>query len=171
MYTNIPTHGPVGGLQAFEKALNRRPLEEKSSVPTIFLLKLLEAVLEGNIFEFNGNYWKQTIGTAMGTRVAPTYANLFMGWLEENILSSWSNQQHPNPYLWRRYIDDVMFIWRGEVQELNNFIEFINQQHPSIKFLATFNVETRSIPFLDMQVTINQEGFISTDLYKKPTAT
>ena len=38
LYTNIPTHGPSGGLQAFEKALQKRTIEEKSLVPTSFLV-------------------------------------------------------------------------------------------------------------------------------------
>ena len=88
LYTNIPTHGQIGGLQVFEKALNKSSLKEKSETPTIFLLDLLEAVLDGNIFEFDGCLWQQKIGTAMATRVAPTYANLFMGWLEELILNA-----------------------------------------------------------------------------------
>ena len=68
-----------------------------------------------------------------------------------------------------RYIDDIFFIWQGEVQELNEFIDFINQQHPSIKFVPTFNTETKSIPFLDMNICINKDGIIETSLYKKET--
>ena len=46
LYTNIPLHGPNGGLQAFEKALEKRTEEEKSKVPTRFLIDLLEKVLD-----------------------------------------------------------------------------------------------------------------------------
>ena len=77
LYTNIPTHGSVGGLQAMEIALQRRTTEEKSKIPTRFLVDLLKTVLDGNIFEFDGQLWQQKIGTAMGTKVAPTYACLF----------------------------------------------------------------------------------------------
>ena len=73
------------------------------------------------------------------------------------------------PYLWRRYIDDIFFIWQGNVDELSEFITHINQQHPFIKFTETYNVETKSIPFLDMMVHFNDDGFIETDLYKKDT--
>ena len=51
-------------------------------IPTLFQVALLSQVLRGNIFEFAGQLWRQLIGTAMGTRIGPTYANLFMGWLE-----------------------------------------------------------------------------------------
>ena len=75
LYTNIPAEGPDGGLEAFEKALETR---EDKTVPSSYLKSLLQQVLASNIFEFNGQLWKQCIGTAMGTMVAPTYACLFM---------------------------------------------------------------------------------------------
>ena len=171
LYTNIPTYGPIGGLQAFQKALEKRTMEEKSIFPSHFLIDLLKTVLDGNIFEFNGQLWKQQIGTAMGTKVAPTYACLFMGWLEELILNKWSNQNPSlKPYLWRRYIDDILFIWHGSTEELSDFLDFINRQHPYVKFTATYDIKTRSIPFLDMKIQINDDGFIETDLHKKDSA-
>ena len=56
-------------------------------------MDLLDLVLNGNIFEFNNKLYIQKIGTAMGTRVAPTYACLFMGWLEEKFLKKWENKK------------------------------------------------------------------------------
>ena len=106
----------------------------------------------------------------MGTKVAPSYACLFMGWLEKLMLKNWSDK-NPNskPYLWRRYIDDINFVWHGSTKELDHFIFHINQQHSNIKFTATYDTETRSIPFLDMVVTINENGFLETDLHRKDT--
>ena len=169
LYTNIPTRGEYGGLQAFEIALNERSEEEKKMIPTWYLIQLLDLVLSGNIFEFDDQLWYQEIGTAMGTKVAPTYACLFMGWLESLILDNWTVKYptYPKPYLWRRYIDDIIFIWKGEVNELEEFITHINNQHTHIKFTATYNQDTRSIPFLNMMITINEDGYFETDLYKK----
>ena len=172
LYTNIPTRGDYGGLQAFEIALENRSSEEKKMIPTWYLIQLLDLVLSGNIFEFDDQIYQQEIGTAMGTKVAPTYACLFMGWLESLMLDNWTKKHptYPKPYLWRRYIDDIMFIWKGEVSELEEFLTHINSQHTHIKFTATYNQDTRSIPFLDMQITINKDGLIETDLYKKESS-
>jgi peptide-methionine (R)-S-oxide reductase len=128
---------------------------------------MLGLVLDGNIFEFNGDLWQQKIGTAMGSRVAPTYACLFMGDLEKKLLQAWKG---PAPQLWRRYIDDIFFVWSASVEDLKLFIKFINEQHPYIKFTATYDITTKTIPFLDMSVSINHDGLFETDLYKKDTA-
>ena len=104
----------------------------------------------------------------MGSAVAPTYACLFMHWLETTkLFSSWTGTK---PHRWYRYIDDIVFFWHSSVDELQDFLAHINIQNPHIKFTAEYNKETRNIPFLDTEVSINDEGFIVTDLYKKSTA-
>ena len=127
----------------------------------------MRVVLGGNIFSFNGRLYTQRIGTAMGTRVAPTYACIFMAWLETEMLAKWTGTK---PILFKRFIDDILMLWTGSIEELRDFLEFINKQHKFIKFTSEFDQETRSVPFLDMQVSINAEGKIVTDLYKKKTA-
>ena len=65
LYTSIPAEGEHGGIQAFEKAMNQRPADDKKQIPTHFLIKLLELVLRGKIFEFDDQLYGQIIGTAM----------------------------------------------------------------------------------------------------------
>ena len=73
-------------------------------VPSRYLKALLQQVLNSNIFEFNGQLWRQFIGTAMGTMLASTYASLFMSELEQKILTSWEGTK---PLLFKRFIDDI----------------------------------------------------------------
>ena len=40
-----------------------------------------------NNFEFENNHYLQLHDTAMGTKMAPAYANLFMGDLEQKLLA------------------------------------------------------------------------------------
>jgi hypothetical protein len=47
------------------------------------LVEMLTLVLKNNNFTFDGNHYHQINGTAMGTKMAPSYANIFMGDLEE----------------------------------------------------------------------------------------
>ena len=43
----------------------------------------------------------------MGTKLAPAYANIFMGRLEHSILSHASFK----PTFYRRFIDDILIPW------------------------------------------------------------
>lgn len=98
----------------------------------------------------------------MGTKMAPSYANLFMGKLEATFLS----ESHLKPLLYKRYIDDIFFIWTYNEDELLHFIDCYNSAHPNINFTHTYSQE--SINFLDVTVTI-EDGELTTKLYRKPT--
>jgi hypothetical protein len=67
------------------------------------LIQLLEHVLKFNNFMFNGEHFLQISGTAMGTKMAPSYANIFMGRLERRLLY-YSPRTHLS---WLRFIDDI----------------------------------------------------------------
>ena len=82
LYTNIP-HSL--GLESISYRLNKHPelLAERFSV--MFVVRGLQIILENNNFSFNKSFYNQTKGTAMGTKVAPTYATLVLGFLEEKL--------------------------------------------------------------------------------------
>ena len=115
-----------------------------------------------NNFSFNGKHYLHIHGTAMGIRMTPSYANLFLAKFETNALTHAPHK----PHTWWRYIDDIFMIWTHSVENLNNFTTCLNGIHPTIKF--TFNHSFTSIPFLDINVSI-LNGTITTDLYTKPT--
>ena len=74
LYTNIPHNE---GIQSTKEmlAIHKPP----DSVPhNSYIIELLELVLTNNHFEFNGKYYHQLSVTAMGTKLAPSCANLFM---------------------------------------------------------------------------------------------
>ena len=45
----------------------------------------IELILNNNSFHFDDRNYIQTLGTAMGTKMAPTYATLTLAFLEENL--------------------------------------------------------------------------------------
>ena len=159
LYTNIPLKQ---GMEIFEAFLNTR---QDKSIPTTFLMTLLTLVLTCNILVFDNSYYLQRIGTAMGTRVAPTFACLFMGVIEHMMLSSWKGTK---PILYRRYIDDIFLIWQGSEEELKKFIEHLNKFHPFLKFKPSYNFGTKTVEFLDTVISIDKDNFIKTSLFVKP---
>ena len=63
---------------------------EVKDPPTDTLVRMAEWVLTLNTFEFNGQYYKQVGGVAMGSRLGPNYACLFVGYVEERMLAEYT---------------------------------------------------------------------------------
>ena len=157
LYTSIPHHD---GLKAVKHFFTSDP---HPTIPTDSILRLTELVLTMNSFEFNGNFFDQISGVAMGTKMGPSYANLFMGHLEQQILSDYTG---PSPEHLYRYIDDYVGATNMTKEELEAFITYANQYHPSIKF--TSSISTESLSFLDILIT-RSDSELSTSIYYKPT--
>lgn len=68
--------------------------------------------------------------------------------------------------MYKRYIDDIFFVWTHSEDELIKFITSYNCAHPNIKF--THSYSRTNINFLDVTVNI-ENGRLSTKLYRKPT--
>jgi hypothetical protein len=153
LYINIP-HSD--GIEAWKEIWESRSVKVP---PTDCLVTMLTMVLKKNNFTFNGDHYLQINGTAMGTNMAPSYANTFMGKFESSI---------ERPLSWYRFIDDVDMKWTQRDEELQNFLSRVNNLHPSIKF--THEISNTTISFLDTSSSLS-EGELSTDLYSKPTDT
>lgn len=80
LYTNIPH---ADGIQSSAAAYKRKKDELVDSGTRT---KLLELILNFNHLKFEDDHYLRTIGTAMGTKMAPNYANVFIGDLEDNFL-------------------------------------------------------------------------------------
>ena len=124
---------------------------------------MTELVLKRNVFEFNKEYFIQTSGTAIGTKLAPGYANLFLSIFERNMLIQYPTK----PSIWLCYIDDIFMIWNESEDKLNDFLAYINTQPIQLTHLYSI----KSVNFLDVLVTLTNDGTISTDIYTKPTDT
>ena len=86
--------------------------------------------------------YHQVQGTAMGTKMAPSYANIFMAELEEQLLANYPIE----PALWKRFIDDILCIWPGPTE----FLKYLNEAHPKIKFTSEYS--NTNVNFLDITI-------------------
>ena len=50
------------------------------------IIEVLTHILKNNSFSFNKEHYLQIHGTAIGSPMAPTYANIFMAMLEQKLL-------------------------------------------------------------------------------------
>ena len=156
LYTNIPHND---GINACYHYLNTR---SNKTIPSNTLCDLIRIILTMNNFCFNDNHYLQTHGTAMGTKMAPSFANLFLGYFETNAL----NNAQFKPHTWLRYIDDIFMIWTEGPNNLKIFIDYLSNIHPTIKFTSSHSAN--NVSFLDVNVHLDN-GVIQTDLYCKPT--
>ncbi|CAJ0963023.1 unnamed protein product [Ranitomeya imitator] len=125
---------------------------------TKFCKDLLTLVLTRNFFIFEDQFFIQRKGTAMGSNMAPPYANIFMDNFELTYVYT-----HPSftssVIYWRRYIDDDIFIiWTGDIQTLCNFHIDLNSSLPGLTFSLSH----------DPSLLMNIER-LRRDLFVKPT--
>ena len=140
LYTNIPNEEGTMALRALRIA---RPTNSQPN--NLSLVKLLAQVLSLNNFQFDGKDYFQVGGTAMGTRVAPSYANIFMSDFEEKHIYSYELQTRA----WYCYI---FCIWQYGEDELKRFTNHLNSVHSTIKF--TIKKSRTAVTFLDTTVSL-----------------
>ena len=127
LYTNIP-HDE--GITACHTALTTRSVQDP---PTDDLITLISYILKKNNSVFRDKNYLQIHGTAMGTRMAPSYANIFMVQLEQSLLACpWT----PKPSVCWHYIDDIFAIWSHGIKAFKVFLNDLNEAHSTIKFTA-----------------------------------
>ncbi len=144
LYLNIPHEEGIKAV--LDRLYYKNPNSKDVPIPPNTMSDLLKIVLTQNHFQFTDLMFHQIQGTAMGTKMAPAYANIFMAELEEKLL----NNYHITPLLWKRYIDDILCMWPGTQSELEKFTEYLNKSHPTIKF--TYESSRTEIDFLDITI-------------------
>ena len=158
MYPSIPEHL---GLSSARKALNSRVCVKPS---TDNLIECLKICLNDNHFEFNSEFFTQIRGTAIGPKMAPGYACLAMGTVEEKLFSITSHL----PEKWYRYIDDIWGLWPHGEANFAKFMDTLNNLYPEhLKFTSEFS--QKEVNYLDISIEINTEGYLKTNLYTKPS--
>jgi hypothetical protein len=162
LFTSIPTDDALKVIESYLRKdsdlSNRTPLKVEH------LLKLAEFCLNTTYFMYEGNYYKQTHGAAMGSPVSPVVANIYMEDFEKRALSS---APHP-PALWLRYVDDTFVLIQEDY--IPEFTAHINDIDSNIQF--TMEPENEGcIPFLDVKVWLLDDGSTKTTVYRKSTHT
>jgi hypothetical protein len=150
LYPSIPIDY---GLKAIKNMLYRYNMLDIS-----FHLDLLRWVLTNNIFEFNNIYYKQIQGTAMGTPVAVSYANIVLCYLEQECLDNFK------PIIYLRYIDDLFVVCQSIVIA-NNIVACFNSKCTKIQ-LDEVTIAREGI-FLDLKITISDNNKLISNIYQK----
>jgi len=119
---------------------------EAGAPETPLLIQFSRLVFENNFLktEFSGDIFHQIFGIAMGTPFAVTATNAFMYYLEKDAVTQYSSHL----LLYKRFIDDIFFIWKGPKENLLEFLSCLNSKNDRIKL--THVIDKSSISFLDL---------------------
>jgi hypothetical protein len=162
LYTNMDIQRT---LEVTRDALRQHP---DANRPDDYILRLLDITLNNNDFEFNGEYFLQICGTAMGKSYAPGLADLYMEKFDKKATAGNVVNQH----LYHRFLDDIFFVWTGSEQQLIEYQTFINGIIPGIT--VTLNWSRDRVDFLDTTI-YKQYGseydVLLTKVHFKPTDT
>ena len=140
-------------------------LQNRTSLTIQQIISLLEFCLSSTSFMFQGQFYQQMEGAAMGSPLSPIIANIFMEHFEKQALES---APHP-PSLWRRFVDDTFVILETTYKE--EFFHHLNSLDSHIKFTADNTRDDGSIPFLDTLIKPNNDGILQTKVFRKSTHT
>lgn len=113
--------------------------------PDRFIIELLHLTLTGNDFCFEGKWFLQILGMAMGNPCSPSTANLFLEAFDQALLS-----YNLMVSLYNRFLDDTFFVWSHSITELLLFESFLNTVMPNIKI--SFVYSYFEVNFLDVTI-------------------
>ncbi|KAJ1165186.1 hypothetical protein NDU88_005615 [Pleurodeles waltl] len=161
LYTNIPQEAT---LEVVSDLLNRGAWNYIT--PPEFILDLAHLALTRNFFELDKNFFLQIQGTSMGSSFTLSLACLYVDHFEKEMVLTEDNPYVNHIKLWKRYVDDILIIWKGTREEATTFITWLNTLNPFLRFTATLG--DPAVSFLDLLIT-ERNGSLVTEVYYKPT--
>ena len=163
LFTSIPIDTTINIIR--KQLEDDKDLHSRTNMTIKHICCLLEFCLKNTYFKFNGEFYEQKEGAAVGSPISPIVANLFMEDLEIKAIRTSTTP----PKIWRRFVDDTFTIIKKENR--NSFLQHLNSIHPNIKFTCEEVKEDGSMPFLDILVTPVEDGSLKTSVFRKPTHT
>jgi hypothetical protein len=162
MYSNIP---PKETIKILEEDLRNNNVNNREIKDIISLTK---TCCDQNYFEFNSKYYLQENGLAMGSPLSGLLSDIYMHNLEIKNICNTSNPYNDKIIYWHRYVDDIICLFNGTIEESKDFLSFLNTISPEIKF--TQEIQTNEINYLDVTIRKNKNKH-DFKIYRKPTQT
>ena len=129
-------------LNSFQQHLeDAQELQQRTSMTIKHIICLFEFCLKNIYFIFQGRFYEQIEGAAMGSPISPIIANLYMEAFETQAVSIAPH----SPSLWRRLVDDTFIIIQKAHKD--SFIEHMISIDEKIQFTMEDSISDRSIPF------------------------
>ena len=158
LYTMIPQ---TEGVLSLKKMLDHLKIKQVGGLRVESIIRLSRFVMQNNYFSYQGQFYHQLRGGAMGSPLTLTIANCYMFFFERDIARQVGNSGG----LYMRYIDDIFISINWPLRHLTNQVDQWNSKDPSIKLNVQIGV---SLTFLDVHME-NIDGRLQTKVFQKPS--
>ena len=158
LYTMVPQ---VEGVLALKKMMDYLNLKQIGGLKVETIIRLSRFVMQNNYFSYDGQYYHQIRGGAMGSPLTLTIANCYMFFFERNIVKQTGNSGG----LYLRYIDDIFLAINWPIRHLMKQISIWNRFDLNIQLSANISFVA---DFLDLHME-NRDGELFTTVFHKPS--
>lgn len=155
LFTNIPKELCIRAIENRWTTISQHTFLSKE-----MFIDTVKLIMDESYFRYGDSYYVQLCGVAMGNSISGFLSDLVMEDLEVSVLNK-------IPFIvpfYRRYVDDILcFVPREKIDQM---LAAFNNYHPSLKFTIE-EERNREINFLDLTITRDDEGNITTKWYRK----
>jgi hypothetical protein len=137
LFTNIPQEPLLRIIQEYITELFHKEDEQK------IYMDILRNLINFNTFQADNKFFLQKIGLPMGHPLSGTLANIYLGYMEKNVILK------PEILCFMRYMDDAFLVTNFQEQ---NLLEFINELSNQYQLKVTAFHSDMKIDFLDMSI-------------------
>ncbi|KAJ8919254.1 hypothetical protein NQ315_003837, partial [Exocentrus adspersus] len=148
LFTNVPVDKTLSIVK--NKLENDSSFKDRTKLNVTAFMELLTLCIKTTYFQLENDFYQQDFGMAMGSSLSPIKSNIFMEYFGETYVKNYTNK----PKIWWRYVDDVFSVWPHGQDSLTQFLNFLNNIEPTIKFTLELE-ENNKLPFLDVMVSKN----------------
>lgn len=158
LYTNVHQDMCIA---AIERRWNM--IENHTFLTKNQFIDAIKLITTESYFRYKDHYYLQKTGLAMGNSISGLLADMVMNDLETKTLKNL-------PFIvtfYKRYVDDIIaVIPQREAQKMLDEFNNYDQVHKKLQFTKEEECN-RSINFLDMTLTIDNNGYIRSKWYQK----
>ena len=154
MFTSIPVTEAVSVMK--DRLNQDTTLKDRRELSVNQIITLLEICLNTTYLIYDGVFYKQKKGAAMGSPVS----NLYMEHCEESAIRE---APHP-PDIWLKYVDDTFTVLQES--EVEHFTHHLNSMDENIKFTVE-QEQDNTLVFLDTCICLKDDGSTKVKIYRK----
>ena len=130
---------------------------------------MLDLILSHSYIKYGNKDYRIKDGIPTGGCTSRQEADIFMHWLLFTHVAPNVDYWNELIVLWKRFIDDILGIWRGSESQFRQFLLDLNRLTSPFGIVFDGAQFGKSVTFLDVNVYLNEYNNLQFKLHIKPT--